>query len=88
MYWACDKSSHADPPYARRRYLLDAAARSRLFAHHLVCALAAEGTPPDDAFNPAVKRSGWKPPADSGLWATADAVRAEVWRSPRTDIPA
>ena len=61
-----------------RRYLLDAAARSRLFAHRLVCCLASEGTPPDEAFHPAVKRSGWKPPADSGLWATADAVRREA----------
>jgi hypothetical protein len=41
--------------------------------------LQTEGTPPEDAFNPAVKRSGWQPPRDTGLWSAADAVRSKVW---------
>ncbi len=55
-------------------FLREEAARARLFAHLLLCALRTEGTPPAEAFAPAVKRSGWKPPEDSGIWAAADAV--------------
>lgn len=40
--------------------------------------MQSEGTPPAEAFNPAVKRSGWQPPTDSGLWSTADAVEKLV----------
>lgn len=32
----------------------------------------------EEAFNPEIKRSGWKPPQDSGLWAIADAVRGRI----------
>ncbi len=55
-------------------FLREEAARARLFAHLLLCALRTEGTPLAEAFAPAVKRSGWKPPEDSGIWAAADAV--------------
>ena len=55
-------------------FLLREASCSPVFAHRLVCTLRSEGTPPPDAFAPAVKRSGWKPPSDSGLWGVADAV--------------
>lgn len=41
--------------------------------------LQTEGTPPEEAFNPTVKRSGWQPPRDTGLWAATDAVRSKVW---------
>jgi phosphatidylinositol 4-kinase len=58
-----------------QRFLLDAAARSVYFAHMLVCQLLSEGTPPEEAFNPAVKRSNWSPPQDTGLWSVADRVR-------------
>ena len=60
-------------------YLLAAAARSVLYAHVLICTLKAEGTPPEEAFAPAVKRSGWQAPVDSGLWALADGLTARVW---------
>ncbi len=40
-----------------------------------------EGKPPEDAFNPVVKRSGWQPPQDTGLWGAADAVQAKVWHA-------
>ncbi len=29
--------------------------------------------------DPPVKRSGWQPPQDSGLWKAADRVSQEVW---------
>lgn len=46
----------------------------------LVCTLSAEGRPPPEVFSsPAVKRSGWSPPEDTGLWAVADELRAAVW---------
>lgn len=38
-----------------------------------------EATPGEDEMNPTVKRSGWHPPEDTGLWAIADRVAAEVW---------
>ena len=40
--------------------------------------LQTEGTPPEEAFNPTVKRSGWQAPADSGLWKIADSVEQSV----------
>jgi len=48
----------------------------------LVCTLSAEGRPPDEAFSsPAVKRSGWSPPEDTGLWAVAGELKDAVWRA-------
>ena len=66
-----------------RAYLLAAASRSVLYAHMLICTLSAEGTPPPEAFSsPAVKRSGWSPPENTGgLWAVADELKAAVWRA-------
>lgn len=60
------------------RFLLDAASQSVYFAHMLVCQLLSEGTPPEEAFNPTVKRSNWTPPADTGLWAVADRLRQRL----------
>ena len=40
-----------------------------------------EGMPPTDAMDPAVKRSGWQAPQDTGLWQVSDRVEREVWRS-------
>ncbi|KAL4857248.1 Phosphatidylinositol 4-kinase alpha 1 [Chlorella vulgaris] len=68
------------------RFLLDAAARSVYFAHMLVCQLLSEGTPPDEAFNPAVKRSNWAPPADTGLWGIADRVRQRLLAELHGDV--
>lgn len=48
----------------------------------LVCTLSAEGRPPPEAFtSPAVKRSGWTPPEDTGLWAVADELKGLVWQA-------
>jgi hypothetical protein len=44
-------------------------------------AFQTEGTPPEEAMNPAVKRSGWTAPQDTGLWKITDALRAKLWVS-------
>ena len=51
-----------------------------IYAHMLIRTLSAEGTPPPEAFtSPAVKRSGWSPPEDTGgLWAVADELKSAV----------
>ncbi|KAF8068220.1 PI4KA1 [Scenedesmus sp. PABB004] len=67
-----------DADGAIRRFFTTAAAHSELFAHQLIWALDSEAKPPEEAFNPEVKRSGWQPPKDTGLWDIAAAVRAEV----------
>ena len=43
-----------------------------------MCVLQSEATPGEDEMNPTVKRSGWHPPEDTGLWAIADRVVLEV----------
>ena len=65
-------------------FLREEARRACLVAHLLLCALRTEGTPPGEAFAPAVKRSGWQKPEDSGIWAVADRVadkarHARLW---------
>lgn len=62
-----------------QRFLFTAAGRSNVFAYNLVCILKSEATPGEDEMNPTVKRSGWHAPEDTGLWAIADRVAAEVW---------
>lgn len=47
----------------------------------LMVRLQSEAKPPEEAFNPTVKRSGWRPPADTGLWKPAEVLRARVWES-------
>ncbi|BDA51126.1 phosphatidylinositol 4-kinase alpha [Coccomyxa sp. Obi] len=68
-----------DDGHLMRDFLLDAAKRSRHFAHHLVCTLRSEAKPPEEAFSPAVKRSGWQPPKDTGLWEIAGQVQGQVF---------
>ncbi|KAK9812698.1 hypothetical protein WJX72_002251 [[Myrmecia] bisecta] len=69
-----------DDNHQIEEFLLSAATRSVLFAHHLICTLKSEGTPPAEARDPPVKRAGWTPPADTGLWRIADLVAEKVWR--------
>ncbi|KAK9840723.1 hypothetical protein WJX81_000166 [Elliptochloris bilobata] len=69
----------ADDGGAVEAFLREEARRARLFAHLLLCALRTEGTPPDEAFAPAVKRSGWQRPEDTGIWGAADCVAKKVW---------
>ena len=40
--------------------------------------MQSEATPGEDEMNPTVKRSGWHPPEDTGLWAIADRIALEV----------
>ena len=47
--------------------------------------LDGEKTPPPEAFNPAVKRSGWRPPEDSGLWEVTEGVLTSVMQSVSDD---
>ncbi|KAL6758982.1 kinase-like domain-containing protein [Haematococcus lacustris] len=54
------------------------AAASDLFAHRLIWALMTEQRPPEEAFNPEVKRSGWQPPRDFGLWDVATSLAERV----------
>ena len=43
-----------------------------------VCTLRSEAKPPQEAFNPAVKRSGWQTPQDTGLWELANEVKGQA----------
>lgn len=43
-----------------------------------VCTLRSEARPPEEAFNPKVKRSGWQAPEDTGLWDTANDVKDQA----------
>uniref|UniRef100_A0A383V936 1-phosphatidylinositol 4-kinase n=1 Tax=Tetradesmus obliquus TaxID=3088 RepID=A0A383V936_TETOB len=59
-------------------FFLTAAAHSDLFSHQLIWALNSEAEPPEEAFNPEVKRSGWQPPKDTGLWDISARVKAQI----------
>mmetsp|Transcript_21130 Transcript_21130/g.58632 ORF Transcript_21130/g.58632 Transcript_21130/m.58632 type:complete len:765 (+) Transcript_21130:339-2633(+) len=61
-----------------KEYLKAAASQSHVFCHRLVWGLQSEETPPEEAFNPEVKRSGWEPPQDTGLWGIVGGVKKEV----------
>ena len=43
-----------------------------------VCTLRSEAKPPQEAFNPTVKRSGWQAPQDTGLWELANEVKGQA----------
>ncbi|KAG2445055.1 hypothetical protein HYH02_008923 [Chlamydomonas schloesseri] len=67
-----------DADGATARFLLDTAVRDDLFLHQLIWALVTEERPPPEEFNPEVKRSGWQPPADTGLWEPAARLKERV----------
>ncbi|GAX81982.1 hypothetical protein CEUSTIGMA_g9410.t1, partial [Chlamydomonas eustigma] len=71
-----------DPPNGPiQTTLMGMAGRSSLFAHQLMWALQTEEKPPEEAFNPEVKRSGWQPPKDCGLWTVSGQLRQKVFQS-------
>ena len=70
-----------DPDRSFEKLLISIASRSSYFAYLLVCQLSSEGTPPEEAFSPPVKRSNWTPPQDTGLWQVADEVRGRLWET-------
>ncbi|GLI63286.1 hypothetical protein VaNZ11_006192 [Volvox africanus] len=63
---------------ATGQYLLATAARDDKFAHQLMWALATEEKPPPEEFTPEIKRSGWEPPKDTGLWDPAEKLKRKV----------
>lgn len=69
-----------DPHGKVEEFLLHTAEKSTYFAYLLVCQLASEGRPPDEAFSPVVKRSNWTPPVDTGMWSIADEVQKRFWQ--------
>jgi len=75
-----------DPDKGVESFLLSAASKSSYFAFLLKCQLLSEGTPPDEAFSPEVKRSNWSPPSDTGLWNIADATYQTLLESLRGHI--
>lgn len=75
-----------DPDRGIEGFLLKAASRSPYFAFLLKCQLISEGTPPDEAFTPEVKRSNWSPPSDTGLWSIADTILKRLEDSLHGDV--
>jgi hypothetical protein len=72
------QSLRYDSDKALQGYFLEAASRSDLFTHQLIWALQSEEEPPPEAFNPEVKRSGWHPPKETGLWQVSKTLRAQL----------
>lgn len=72
---------HRPPPVSCvcRFLLVTATDSSRwMLLHKLVWALETEERPSDSEFNPEVKRSGWQPPCDSGLWTPCQELKQDV----------
>lgn len=51
-----------------------------MLLHKLVWALETEEKPSEAEFNPEVKRSGWAPPSDNGLWTPCASLKTEILR--------
>jgi phosphatidylinositol 4-kinase A len=49
-----------------------------MFLHKLIWALDTELRPAESEFNPEIKRSGWQPPRDTGLWGPCASVKKAV----------
>jgi phosphatidylinositol 4-kinase len=56
------------------KVLMKAARKDEVLAAYIYWQLNGEKTPPNEAFNPVIKRSGWKPPQDVGLWKVSDQI--------------
>ncbi|CAG9463127.1 unnamed protein product [Pedinophyceae sp. YPF-701] len=71
-----ERTSDSGPDQAPvHLFLLETAKASSRFCHRLIWTLQSEGRPPEEAFNPEIKRSGWEPPEDTGLWDVCDEMR-------------
>lgn len=55
-----------------------AAGKDEIFLLYLIWNLEGEKSPPKEAFNPVIKRSGWKPPTDTGLWKPAEETSERI----------
>lgn len=60
-------------------FLVSICQQSWVFCHRFVWYLRSEFKPPDEAMNPEIKRSGWKPPADTGLWGLTERVHGRIY---------
>lgn len=49
-----------------------------MLLHKLIWALETEEKPSEAEFNPEVKRSGWQPPSDNGLWGPCASLKLEI----------
>jgi hypothetical protein len=49
-----------------------------MLLHKLVWALETEEKPSHSEFNPEVKRSGWQPPSDNGLWGPCASLKSQI----------
>lgn len=49
-----------------------------MLLHKLVWALETEEKPGEAEFNPEVKRSGWQPPSDNGLWTPCATLKSQI----------
>lgn len=77
----CHDATLSIPSGPITEFLVKNATESDMFAHRIYWMLRSEGSPPDAALNPSVKRSGWTPPKDSGLWTAADSLRDRIVKS-------
>jgi len=65
---------HQESVETVEKVLLSAASKDEVLAAYIYWQLKGEKTPPKEAFNPVIKRSGWKPPEDVGLWKVSDRL--------------
>jgi hypothetical protein len=49
-----------------------------MLLHKLVWALETEEKPSEAEFDPEVKRSGWEPPSDNGLWEPCALLKSRI----------
>ena len=56
-------------------FIMKIVKRSPKLCAQVLWALETEMRPPEEAFNPTIKRSGWEPPQDTGLWDAAGSLR-------------
>ena len=59
-------------------FVLRTVRKSPKLCAQILWALETEMRPPEEAFNPTIKRSGWEPPQDTGLWDAAGSLRDRI----------
>lgn len=61
-----------------QKVLMKASRKDAILAAYIYWQLNGERTPPEEAFNPVIKRSGWNPPEDAGLWKVSDTALSKL----------
>ena len=59
-------------------FILRTVRKSPKLCAQVLWALETEMRPPEEAFNPTIKRSGWEPPQDTGLWDAAGSLKDRI----------